>query len=101
MTRKERSQLRRKRNKIIALSLLGCMLLFLAGVRITYDVMLKVMGLPKTGSIFSFRSTGQALRDIADGVPGTPVGEAAEQIRLLAQRVLEKIRDAIGAMTRG
>ena len=93
MTRKERSRLRRKRRRIIAWSLLGCMLLFFTGVMITYDAMLEVMGLTKESGIFSFRSTGQALRDIAGEIPA---GDIAEQIRQLAQRMTERIRDWIG-----
>jgi hypothetical protein len=91
LTRQERNRRRRKRRQMIGWSLLGCMLLFLTGVLITYDTMLEVMGLRRSGSIFSFLSTGQALKDIADELPVSEFKEGARKTVLLTQRLLEKI----------
>lgn len=99
MTRQERTRLRRKRSKIIAFSLLGCMLLFLTGVLITYDAMLKVMGLRRSGSIFSFQNAGQALKDIAGEFPVRRFAEAAKGFGMLAQKLLERLRDMLAAAT--
>jgi hypothetical protein len=98
LTRRERNRLRRRRSRIITLSLLGCGLLFLTGVMITYNVMIGVMGLPEENSIFSFGNTGQALKDLADEVSTHPMREVTGNIRLFARKIIERIHEIISTI---
>lgn len=90
MTRQERTKLRRRRNKARAAALLACLLLFLAGVSVTYDVMSEVMGLSGSNAIFSFRNTGQALRDIAGEIP-----EVTDKLRESVSQILDQLRSLL------
>ncbi len=95
MTRTERSRLRRRRKRIIDLSLLGCMIFFLTGIGITYDTMRKTLGLPNTGSLLSFRSMGQALQDVAKDMPALSPARIVDHVCMFAEKVLGKILDVL------
>ncbi|HHU48171.1 MAG: hypothetical protein ACOYEH_05075 [Caldicoprobacterales bacterium] len=102
LTRQERKRLQKKRARVRGIILLACLLLFITGVSITYDVMQKVLGLKNDESIISFRNTGQALNELTCELPrlSDHIKNMLFQIYVQAHWMLERLLRWFAALIR-
>lgn len=69
MTRVQRNRMRKRRKRRIVFSLLFCIGIFITGVLIINQAMMRTLALSEEENILSFQGMGEGLEDVASSLP--------------------------------